>query len=215
MLLVLVGSTPGQAGTVGMIAVLAPLFVVVATRGLVSANATVLALQRPQAAGAASAVLGACMFAGGILVTPLLALGGADSAVPMAAVVAGGALAALLATLLMTRSSETSERDVAVRPAPGRRGGQRLRHPAAGLRRGDHLVDERRARPPAPRRRRASRAPRRRAACSASRSSSGAAAASFRRCRMPTAALAPITAISASGQANTAVAPRDLEFIAT
>ena len=34
-------------------------------------------------------MLGVCMFAGGILVTPLLALGGSGSAVPMAAVVAG------------------------------------------------------------------------------------------------------------------------------
>ena len=70
LLLVVVGTTPPRPAAVGTIAVLAPLFVVVATRGLVSANATVLALQRPQASGAASAVLGACMFAGGILVTP-------------------------------------------------------------------------------------------------------------------------------------------------
>ena len=128
LLLVVVGVTPARVGAVGTIAVLAPLFVVVATRGLVSANATVLALQRPQASGAASAVLGACMFAGGILVTPLLALGGSESAVPMAAVVAGGALAALLATVLLTRTpkssahrdatQQASERDVAVRPAP-------------------------------------------------------------------------------------------------
>ena len=128
LLLVVVGVTPTRVGAVGTIAVLAPLFVVVATRGLVSANATVLALQRPQASGAASAVLGACMFAGGILVTPLLALGGSESAVPMAAVVAGGALAALLATVLLTRTpkssahrdttQQASERDVAVRPAP-------------------------------------------------------------------------------------------------
>ena len=128
LLLVVVGVTPARVGAVGTIAALAPLFVVVATRGLVSANATVLALQRPQASGAASAVLGACMFAGGILVTPLLALGGSESAVPMAAVVAGGALAALLATVLLTRTpkssahrdatQQASERDVAVRPAP-------------------------------------------------------------------------------------------------
>ena len=49
--------------------------------------------------------------------------------------------------------------------------------------------------------------------CRASRSSSGAAA-SVRLCRMPTAALAPITATSASGQANTFVAPSEREFIA-
>ena len=128
LLLAVVGVTPARVGAVGTIAVLAPLFVVVATRGLVSANASVLALQRPQASGAASAVLGACMFAGGILVTPLLALGASESAVPMAAVVAGGALAALLATVLLTRTpkssahrdttQQASERDVAVRPAP-------------------------------------------------------------------------------------------------
>ena len=63
------------------------------------------------------------MFAGGILVTPLLALGGSDSAVPMAAVVAGGAMAALLTTVLMTRTprstrQQDSERDVSVRPTP-------------------------------------------------------------------------------------------------
>ena len=40
------------------------------------------------------------------------------------------------------------------------------------------------------------------------------AAASFFLCRMPTAALAPITATSASGQANTLVAPNEREFIA-
>ena len=97
------------AGTaLGVIAVLVPLFVVVATRGLVSANATVLGVQRAPAAGAASAVLGACMFGGGILVSPLLALAGDNSAVPMAAVVAGGALAALAATGLMTARAGTA-----------------------------------------------------------------------------------------------------------
>ncbi len=100
-LLAAVGSPIGPALGVG--AVLVPLFVVVATRGLVSANATVLAVQRAPTAGAASAVLGACMFGGGILVTPLLALGGAGSPVSMAAVVAGGALAALFATVLLAR----------------------------------------------------------------------------------------------------------------
>jgi DHA1 family bicyclomycin/chloramphenicol resistance-like MFS transporter len=42
------------------------------------------------------------MFAGGVLVTPLMALGGEGTAVPMVAVVAGGAIAALLATALLT-----------------------------------------------------------------------------------------------------------------
>ena len=86
----------------GLVAVLVPLFLVVASRGLISANATVLGIGRSTAAGSASAVLGALMFAGGVLVTPLLAAGGEGSALPMAAVVAGGAVAALLATVLMT-----------------------------------------------------------------------------------------------------------------
>src|SRR3954470_18136840 len=97
VLLVIVAATP-----LGLLAVLPPLFVVVATRGLISANATVLAVERsPSATGSASAVLGALMFGGGILVSPLLALGPEDSAVPMVLVISGGALAALLATLLL------------------------------------------------------------------------------------------------------------------
>ena len=95
------------AGTsLGLAAVLPPLFIVVTTRGLVSSNATVLGVERAPAAGAASAILGASMFAGGILVTPVLALGGEHAALPMAAVVAGGALAALLATALLTREPQ-------------------------------------------------------------------------------------------------------------
>jgi len=85
-----------------LVAVLAPLFVVVATRGLVSSNATVLGVQQAPAVGSASAILGALMFAGGVLVTPLMALGGEGTALPMVAVVAGGASAALLATALLT-----------------------------------------------------------------------------------------------------------------
>jgi len=41
------------------------------------------------------------MFAGGIVVAPLVSIG--DPAIAMSAVVAGGAVAALLATVLMTR----------------------------------------------------------------------------------------------------------------
>lgn len=89
----------------GLVAVLPPLFIVVTTRGLVSSNATVLGVQRgSRAAGSASAVLGACMFGGGVLVTPLVGLGPEGSPVPMALVVAAGAVAALVATVLLTRS---------------------------------------------------------------------------------------------------------------
>ena len=93
----LVGSTVAAALLLGAVARRSrawsrcslPLFVVVASRGLVSANATVLGIERASAAGSASAVLGACMFAGGVLVTPLLAAGGEGTALPMAAVVGG------------------------------------------------------------------------------------------------------------------------------
>lgn len=115
LIVVVLGSTPG------LLVVLAPLFVVVASRGLVSANATVLGVKRAPAAGAASAVLGACMFGGGILVSPLMALGGEGSAVPMAAVVAGGAVAALLATVVLTRGDHpqpAADTDAAVSAEP-------------------------------------------------------------------------------------------------
>jgi DHA1 family bicyclomycin/chloramphenicol resistance-like MFS transporter len=105
------------AGGSGVLAVLPPLFVVVATRGLVSSNATVLGVERgSRAAGSASAVLGACMFGGGVLVTPLVGLGPEGSPVPMALVVAGGALAALLSTVLLTRSRAAAP-EPSVRPA--------------------------------------------------------------------------------------------------
>ncbi len=42
----------------GLVAVLVPLFVVVASRGLVSANATVLGIERSPRPGSASAILG-------------------------------------------------------------------------------------------------------------------------------------------------------------
>ena len=83
---------------------LAPLFVVVATRGLVSANATVLGVQRAPAPGAASAVLGALHVRRRDPGDPAAGAGREGTAVPMAAVVAGGALAALLATALLTRT---------------------------------------------------------------------------------------------------------------
>ncbi|HEY7815215.1 MAG TPA: multidrug effflux MFS transporter [Nakamurella sp.] len=112
VLLVLLGTPLGTpiSAALGVFTVLIPLFIVVTTRGLVSANATVLGVERAPAAGAASAVLGACMFGGGILVAPLLALGGSTGsmAVSMGLVVAGGAIAALLATALLTRPARVA-----------------------------------------------------------------------------------------------------------
>ena len=105
VLLAVVTATP-----LGLAIVLPLLFVVVASRGLVSANATVLGVGRASsAAGSASAVLGACMFAGGIVVTPLLALGANEPAVPMVVVVSGGALAALVSTVVLARGDREPE----------------------------------------------------------------------------------------------------------
>jgi DHA1 family bicyclomycin/chloramphenicol resistance-like MFS transporter len=128
LLVGLVGSTVAAvilvivvAGGGSLLAVLVPLFLVVASRGLVSANATVLGVKRAPAAGAASAVLGACMFGGGILVSPLMALGGEGSAMPMAAVVAGGAVAALAVTVVLTRGDHPEpavDADAAVSAEP-------------------------------------------------------------------------------------------------
>jgi DHA1 family bicyclomycin/chloramphenicol resistance-like MFS transporter len=50
------------------------------------------------------------MFAGGIVVSPLLSIGADQPAVPMAAVVAGGAVAALLATTLLARGDRDAAR---------------------------------------------------------------------------------------------------------
>jgi hypothetical protein len=124
------------AGTsLGLVAALPPLFLVVASRGLLSASATVLRVKRAPAAGAASAVLGACMFGGGIPVSPLPALGGEGTAVPMAAVVAGGAVAARLTTVVLTRGDHPAPgSDLWRRLGPGRRasvpGRARWRHVA-------------------------------------------------------------------------------------
>jgi DHA1 family bicyclomycin/chloramphenicol resistance-like MFS transporter len=102
----------------GVLALLPPLFLVVATRGLVSSNATVLGVERgSRSAGSASAVLGACMFGGGVLVTPLVGLGPEGSPVPMALVVAGGAIAALLATVLLTRPAAANPARTAAQPS--------------------------------------------------------------------------------------------------
>jgi MFS transporter, DHA1 family, multidrug resistance protein len=102
---VLVGAVLGGRR---LVAVLVPLFVVVATRGLVSSNVTVLGVHQARVAGSASAILGALMFTGGILVTPLMALGGEGTALPMVLVVAGGAVAALLSTAVLSRGARTS-----------------------------------------------------------------------------------------------------------
>lgn len=81
-------------------AVLVCLFVVLASRGLMTANATFLGVERSGLKGTASAILGAAMFAGGIVVSPILAALPMDAAAAMATVVAAGSVASALAFLL-------------------------------------------------------------------------------------------------------------------
>ncbi len=87
-----------------LLPILIGLFIVVATRGIVTPNATVLGVERSETRGAAGAVLGAGTFFGGILITPFLGLTAGDPAVSMSLCIAGAALLALVVAVTMTRS---------------------------------------------------------------------------------------------------------------
>ncbi|HEV7907452.1 MAG TPA: Bcr/CflA family multidrug efflux MFS transporter [Pseudonocardiaceae bacterium] len=95
----------------GLVAFLPPLFVLVSSFGLVMPNSTALALATyPQAAGTASALLGTLQFILGGLAAPLVGLGGAGSAVPMAAVMAALGVLALVTFFTLTgRDAEEPE----------------------------------------------------------------------------------------------------------
>jgi DHA1 family bicyclomycin/chloramphenicol resistance-like MFS transporter len=86
-------------GGVGLAGILPCLFGVVASLGLVTPNASALALAGyPHVAGSASALLGVLQFLVGAIVAPLAGVAGAESALPMAIVMValgGGAIAAL------------------------------------------------------------------------------------------------------------------------
>ncbi|GAB3568021.1 multidrug effflux MFS transporter [Amycolatopsis endophytica] len=112
--LLTVGLTSSAAGGIGvLVAALAdlplgvlvvPLLVMVSSIGLVMPNASSLALsEHPHNAGAASALLGVMQFVVGALATPLVGIGGDVSAVPMGAVMAAFAVAALLVFTVLTR----------------------------------------------------------------------------------------------------------------
>ena len=90
------------AGVPGLFALLVPLFVVVASLGLVMPNATALSLGgHPETAGAASALLGVLQLAIGAAVAPLVGVGGAYTALPMAIVIAVVGVAALVVLVAM------------------------------------------------------------------------------------------------------------------
>ncbi|MFG1656395.1 multidrug effflux MFS transporter [Micromonospora chersina] len=96
-------------GVGGLAAVLASLWVVLASAGLAMPNAPALALSRHgEAAGTAAALLGAVQFGVGALAAPLVGVLGTGS-VAMAAVVAGGMAVALLVLLTVVRPARLAE----------------------------------------------------------------------------------------------------------
>jgi DHA1 family bicyclomycin/chloramphenicol resistance-like MFS transporter len=100
--LVLISATVTGVG--GVFAVAGPLFVYVASLGLVMPNATSLALSgHPEAAGSGSALLGFLQAPVAAIAAPLVGLGPAHSAVPMSAAVAGLTVAALAVIATLTR----------------------------------------------------------------------------------------------------------------
>ncbi|MFC7545642.1 multidrug effflux MFS transporter [Plantactinospora sp. GCM10030261] len=99
--LVLLGLAATGLG--GLPALLAALWVALASAGLALPNAPALALSRHgEAAGTASALLGAVQFGIGALAAPLVGVFGTGAA-PMALVLAGGMVSALVVLLLVVR----------------------------------------------------------------------------------------------------------------
>jgi DHA1 family bicyclomycin/chloramphenicol resistance-like MFS transporter len=85
----------GLTGAGGLLGVLVPLGVVVASVGLSLPNTPALALTRHgEAAGTAAAMLGAVQFGIGALVAPLVGAFGSTSAAPMGAIMVAVTLAA-------------------------------------------------------------------------------------------------------------------------
>jgi DHA1 family bicyclomycin/chloramphenicol resistance-like MFS transporter len=97
----------GATGAGGLVGVLVPLGVVVATAGFALPNTPALALTRHgEAAGTAAAMLGAVQFGVGAAVAPVVGLLGSSSAAPMGAVMlAVTSLAALLLFTVVLRDS--------------------------------------------------------------------------------------------------------------
>jgi MFS transporter, DHA1 family, multidrug resistance protein len=88
---------------------LPPLFLTVASIGVVLPNTTALALQgHPDAAGSASALLGLGQYVFGAAAAPLVGLGGAGTAVPMAVVIGTLSVGANLALHLLIRVRVTA-----------------------------------------------------------------------------------------------------------
>jgi len=94
---------------VGLVGVLPAFFVVVSSIGFIAPNATALALaDHPQIAGSASGLIGVLQYVIGAAVTPLVSLGGNNTAFPMALIIALLGLGGFLLFLLLTRPRRAS-----------------------------------------------------------------------------------------------------------
>lgn len=102
----------------GLVAVCASLFVMMASLGMVLPNsaARALSLVAPQSAGSASALLGTGTFLCGAVVAPLSSLGGSPSAVLLAVVVLSCSVLSAVSYLLLLRPARSAPAD-ATEPA--------------------------------------------------------------------------------------------------
>jgi DHA1 family bicyclomycin/chloramphenicol resistance-like MFS transporter len=101
----------------GLPAILTALFIVVASVGVVLPNSTALALSdRPEQAGSASALLGALQLLFGAVAAPLVGASGANTAVPMAALMCGLTLGGLAMFTLLTADRATKLQPNAATP---------------------------------------------------------------------------------------------------
>ena len=99
-----------------LFALLIPLLVMVSCIGIISPNASSLALAgHARTAGSASALLGVLQFAVGGAATPLVGLGGPGTALPMTATMAGFSVLALLSYLTLVRPVSPGSRSGAGR----------------------------------------------------------------------------------------------------
>ena len=113
--LLLVFAATGIGGLAG---ILVPLWVVLAICGLALPNSGALALNRHgEAAGTASAMLGASQFGAAALAAPLVGALGAGS-IAMGAVITGGLVSALAVLLIVVRPWQLGSLDDAVAVAP-------------------------------------------------------------------------------------------------
>lgn len=95
----------------GLIAILIPLFFVVASVGIVNTTSFALAMEKQgKQAGSASALLGVLSFIGGAIFSPLVGIAGGYTALPMGILVAFGDISALIAYFLLIRPSIVENR---------------------------------------------------------------------------------------------------------